>query len=73
MSISPAQCRAARGLLNLTQVQLAHLSRVSLRTIVSFEKGTRVPIPANASAIQSALEGAGVNFVEGGALLATEA
>ena len=64
MSISPAQCRAARGLVDLTQDQLAKLSGVSKRTIAGFETERTVPIPANLRAIQHALETAGVRFTQ---------
>lgn len=37
MSILPEQCRAARGLLNWTQEQLAHEAGVSRSTIKDFE------------------------------------
>ncbi|HYH36742.1 MAG TPA: helix-turn-helix transcriptional regulator [Azospirillum sp.] len=63
MSLSPDQCRAARGLANLTQQQLAEASGVSLRTIAHFEKGERSPIPANLRALRDALEAAGVEFI----------
>lgn len=72
MSITPAQCRAARGLIPLTQQQLADASGVSLRTIAHFEKGERVPISSNIAAIRRALEEAGVRFIERGVELCTE-
>ncbi len=62
MDITPAQCRAARGLADLTQEQLAKLSRVSKRTITSFEAGQGSPIPSTLASIQRALESAGVEF-----------
>ncbi|MDX3930132.1 MAG: helix-turn-helix domain-containing protein [Shinella sp.] len=40
----PSQVRAARGLLNLTQQDLADISRVSLRTIVELERGDKQPL-----------------------------
>ncbi|HYD70724.1 helix-turn-helix transcriptional regulator [Azospirillum sp.] len=63
MSLTPAQCRAARGLVDMTQKQLAAASGVSLRTIAHFEKGERAPIPANLRALRQALEAAGVIFI----------
>lgn len=62
MEISPAQCRAARGLVAMTQRELAAASRVSLRTITSFEAGGRA-IPATIAVVQQALEAAGVVFI----------
>lgn len=64
MSITPDQCRAARALVNLSQQGLAAASGVSLRTISHFEKGERTPIPANMRALRSALEAAGVVFID---------
>lgn len=62
--ISPAQCRAARALVEMDQAALASASNVSRNTIVDFEKGRRVPTTNNLAAIRAALEGAGVIFVE---------
>lgn len=63
MTITAAQCRAARGLLAWTQQQLADASGVGLRTINSFEKGVTDPITANKNALRTALESAGVEFI----------
>lgn len=63
MSISPAQSRAARGLVDMTQRELAEGSGVSLRTVAHFESGERTPIPANLAALRTALEAAGVEFI----------
>jgi transcriptional regulator with XRE-family HTH domain len=63
MTIRPAQSRAARALLGLTQADLAAQSHVSLRSVVSFEIGERQPIPSVLAALQTALEGAGVEFI----------
>jgi DNA-binding XRE family transcriptional regulator len=63
MNITPAQCRGARGLLDMTQVELAAASEVSLRTIVHFEANQRTPVPAVMTAIRGALEDAGVEFI----------
>jgi transcriptional regulator with XRE-family HTH domain len=63
MSLSPAQSRAARGLLDWSQSKLGELSNLSESTIRDFEKGRRTPGPNNLAAIRSALESAGVIFV----------
>ena len=63
MSFRAAQSRGARGLLGMTQAELASKSGVSLRTIAHFEAGERQTIPANLAAIQHALEAAGVEFI----------
>lgn len=64
MTMTAAQSRGARGLLGMTQAELADKSAVSLRTIAHFESGERQPIPANLAALQSALEAAGVEFMD---------
>jgi hypothetical protein len=61
--ISPAQSRAARGLLDWTQQQLAEAVGLTALSIRSFEKGGNVR-PANLSRIRDAFEAAGVIFVE---------
>lgn len=63
MTISPAQVRAARALINMDQSALATAATVSRNTIVSLEKGQRVPNANNLSAIRAALEAAGVEFI----------
>lgn len=61
--ITPAQCRAARGLLAWTQDDLAKAAKVGLNTLRNFEAGKSVPMTNNLGAIQSALEAAGVQFI----------
>jgi DNA-binding XRE family transcriptional regulator len=63
MEMTPAQCRAARGLLAISQDRLVELSGVSKRTISQFEGEQRQPIPATRFALQHALEAAGVTFI----------
>lgn len=63
MSLTPAQCRAARGLVNWSQTRLAEEAGVSRATVTSFEAEKRVPIGNNLDAIRSALETAGVEFI----------
>lgn len=64
--ISPAQCRAARALLEWNQPVLAEAAGVSPSTLRDFESGKRTPIANNLVAIQSALEAAGVIFISAG-------
>jgi transcriptional regulator with XRE-family HTH domain len=66
MSFSPAQCRAARALIDMSQVHLADAAGVSSRTILDFEADKRKPIKATLAAIRRALEDAGVEFTNGG-------
>src|SRR5208282_5872826 len=64
VSITPAQCRAARALVKMNQEELAGTVRVPLNDIVEFETGSRTP-PANSlTEIRTALESAGVIFVD---------
>lgn len=51
MSLSPEQCRAARGWLNWSQVKLADEAHVSESTVRDFEAGRRTPIANNLEAL----------------------
>ncbi|MCJ2059809.1 helix-turn-helix domain-containing protein [Methylobacterium sp. J-048] len=64
--LTAAQSRSARGLLNWTQVQLAEAAQVSIGTVRNFEVGRATPIVATLNAIRSALEEAGVEFLDSG-------
>ena len=48
----------------MNQTQLAEASNVSLRSIIHFEKSERTPRPNNMAALRSALEAAGVEFID---------
>jgi transcriptional regulator with XRE-family HTH domain len=63
MDITPDQCRGARGLLDMTQSDLASRSGVSLKTVINFESGDRRPIRSVMEAIRKALEDAGIEFI----------
>ena len=61
--MTPAQCRAARGLLDWTQAKLAETAGLALATVVKFERNGRY-VPAGAiKALRLALEAAGVEFI----------
>jgi transcriptional regulator with XRE-family HTH domain len=62
--ISPAQCRAARGLIDWSQQRLAETAKVANSTIRNFENGHSSPMNATLDVLQRALEAAGVIFVE---------
>jgi transcriptional regulator with XRE-family HTH domain len=61
--ISPAQCRAARGLLQWSQQQLADAAKVGVVTVRQFENGGAEPRRATLEVISRALEAAGVEFI----------
>ena len=62
--IEPAQCRAARALLEMNQKELAQAARVGSATIKRFEVDKQSPIRNNMAAIRKALEDAGVMFLD---------
>lgn len=62
--MTPAQCRAGRALLELTQPLLASAASVSLSTVVDFEKQRRQVSKRSVAAIRSALEASGVVFLD---------
>ena len=61
--ITNQQARAGRSLVGVSQTALAEQANVNTRTLMDFESGKRVPIPATLAAIQNALEKAGVEFI----------
>jgi predicted transcriptional regulator len=65
MKIIPAQCRAARGLVDMSQATLAEAASVSRNVIVDFEMGRRTTNRNNLAAIHRVLEAAGVEFING--------
>ena len=63
MTITSDQCRAARGLLNWTQEELATNARVARATVAEFESNMRRPMKNNLLAIEDAMFAAGVEFI----------
>lgn len=61
--ITPAQCRAARALLDWSQQQLADAAKIGSATLRNFESGRSSPQTATLDVMQRALEGAGVEFI----------
>lgn len=61
--LTPAQTRAARGLLGWSQADLAERSKVGLSTIGNFEAGRSSMMAANLEAMRRTLESAGVQFI----------
>ena len=64
--MTPEQCRAARGWVDMSQAELAAAATVSLSTVRDFEKGRRTPIGNNLAAITRALEAMGIAFQDNG-------
>jgi predicted transcriptional regulator len=63
--MSPAQCRAGRALLEITQTHLATSAGLGLSTVVDFEKGRRQVSSESIELIFRALTQAGVEFIDG--------
>lgn len=62
--ITPAQIRAARALIAWKQTQLATAAGLSEMSVKNIERGTTDPRVSTMLAIQSALESAGVMFID---------
>ena len=65
VEMTPAQCRAARALVDLTQPKLAQEAALGLSTVVDFERARRTVSAEAVAAIRAALEAAGVEFTNG--------
>lgn len=62
--MTPAQCRAARALVRLSQGEVATAADVGAKTIADFERESgRELHPRTLAAIRAALEAAGVEFI----------
>lgn len=62
--LSPAQCRAARGLLDWTQQELADAARIGVATVRLFEGEAAESRQATLSVLRQAFESAGVEFID---------
>ena len=62
--MTPVQCRAARSLLDMTQAELARAAEVGLSTVVDFERERRSVSQEAARALRTALEAAGIEFID---------
>ena len=67
MSLSPEQCRAARGLLNWTQDQLAEISGLSRSTVKDFEANRHTLQRRSEEQLVEAFARGGVEFLAIGA------
>ena len=66
MILLPEHVRSARGLLKITQAQLAEMAGVNLTTVHLFEKGERTPSEDTLLRIETALKQQGIVFFNGG-------
>lgn len=64
--LSPEQCRAARGLLDWTQEELAERADVSRSTIRDFENGRHCLHPTTAAQVVAAFESGGAVLIPSG-------
>ena len=62
--LTDAQCRAARGLLDWSQLDLAKQAGVGIVTIRQLEAGTHEPRRATLDVVRRALEAAGILFID---------
>ena len=63
MPLSPAQCRAARALLNWSQENLVAHSKITKKTIADFERGATRPRAQTLAQITAAFQAAGIEFL----------
>jgi len=66
-TITPAQCRAARALLNWSQSDLAERAGVTLATVQNFELERHSPYQRTLDRIVRTFADAGVEFTNGDA------
>jgi transcriptional regulator with XRE-family HTH domain len=63
MTLSPAQCRAARALLNWSQEDLVARAKITKKTIADFERGATHPRAQTLAQITAAFEAAGIELL----------
>ncbi|KZK97461.1 hypothetical protein PsAD5_02310 [Pseudovibrio sp. Ad5] len=63
MTITAAQCRAARSLLEWSQDDLATNARVSRATVADFEANSRRPMRNNLTSMENCMFAGGVDFL----------
>ncbi|KAA0689420.1 XRE family transcriptional regulator [Neorhizobium sp. P12A] len=64
MSITAAQCRAARGLIGWSQGDLCEAADVGRATLANFELEKSTPYERTLRDVRAALESAGVMFID---------
>ena len=68
--MTPVLCKAARAMAGVSQQALANSAKVSKATVAAFEAGKRTPYDWTLAALQSTLEGRGVQFTPDGVQMA---
>jgi transcriptional regulator with XRE-family HTH domain len=64
LMVTPAQCRAARGLLDWSQQHLAREAEIGIVTVRQVESGATQPRRATLMVLRQAFERAGVEFID---------
>lgn len=62
-NLTPEQCRAARGLLDWSQQQLAEASKLHRKTVAAFERAAPAIEERTIDDLRAALEKGGVVFI----------
>jgi transcriptional regulator with XRE-family HTH domain len=62
--VTPAQCRAARGLLDWSQQDLASQAGIGIVTVRQIEAGVNEPRRATLVVVRQAFEKAGIEFID---------
>jgi transcriptional regulator with XRE-family HTH domain len=62
-SLTAAQCRAGRALIDWSQAQLSQSASIDVNTIADFEKRFRAPDETTRRRLRATLEAAGVVFL----------
>jgi transcriptional regulator with XRE-family HTH domain len=62
--LHPAQCRAARAILDMTQKELAARAGVPKLTLQRFERAVTSPMATTRDKIERAIQAAGVELVD---------
>lgn len=61
--MTPAQCRAARALIAISQDDLAKAAHVGVQSLIAFENNKRTPYARTLDAIRVTLETLGVELI----------
>jgi transcriptional regulator with XRE-family HTH domain len=62
--VAPSQCRAARGLLDWSQQELADKAKIGVVTVRQLEAGMHEPRRATLDVVKRCLEAAGIEFID---------